>query len=576
MEVLGPIEIKATQKKMRLDLRGVKEHVDQRGQHFGTVTMLWKEGKKRIFTEKLSGLMHAVKDRGDPDKTFGDLKNLTLRTGSHLVCVGKKLGVGVVHGAQAPWQPDPNRQDHLMVVSGWGANAVGRGDTLRTALKAARCNWMKELCNQAMDIGVTITASKMSVSPWLAEETKGRVLQSIREGDQGIIDNVLAKGSGALVDRWLDEVVWKKEKAGNLMARRHGVKDREPIDLSQVPHEVVTCLDAWLAPFERLNHEFGKVDWFVVRRAPWAAKAKAKNDRHKRNENVTVKMIRDIEEACSMKSGLVASTIWKGGRDEWEKDGENIMARVNKGLGRLKVLGFDSEGNGDYYQLGWVREKGLEALVLGPQFFPQELLDVMARDDVYLLGIGIWGDLQTLTGRKIGWRAVDMAVMSSDLPACNHSKPGMAGLMLSLMGVSTEHLKTGNKSYLRKSGWNTATLDWEKIVYAAMDATAPFPAFLSVVIHWMNTYYKGDLYEGGEANWDILLGRILGPLVDRCRRGGSEQDCPMERNMLLQSAALSKSVPVQEEGAVGGIKKRKGKRGSSINRLLNGDWRAFN
>ena len=126
MEVLGPIEIKATQKKMRLDLRGVKEHVDQRGQHFGTVTMLWKEGKKRIFTEKLSGLMHAVKDRGDPDKTFGDLKNLTLRTGSHLVCVGKKLGVGVVHGAQAPWQPDPNRQDHLMVVSGWGANAVGR------------------------------------------------------------------------------------------------------------------------------------------------------------------------------------------------------------------------------------------------------------------------------------------------------------------------------------------------------------------------------------------------------------------------------------------------------------------
>ena len=285
---------------------------------------------------------------------------------------------------------------------------------------------MKELCNQAMDIGVTITASKMSVSPWRAEETKGRVLQSVREGDQGIIDNVLAKGSGALVDRWLDKVVWKKEKAGNLMARRHGVKDLEPINLSQVPHEVVTCLDAWLAPFERLNHEFGKVDWFVVRRAPWAAKAKAKNDRHKRNENVTDKMIRDIEEACSMKSGLVASTIWKGGRDEWEKDGENIMARVNQGLGRLKVLGFDSEGNGDYYQLGWVCEKGLEALVLGPQFFPQELLDVMARDDVYLLGIGIWGDLQTLTGRKIGWRAVDMAVMSSDLPACNHSKPGMA------------------------------------------------------------------------------------------------------------------------------------------------------
>ena len=549
MEVLGPEEIQVAQKKMRINLTGVSDQVDQRGQKFGTVVEVWQEGQRRTFSEILAGVLGDIREkRKEADQVFSLMNNLTLRTGTNLVCVGKKLGVGVVHGAQAPWQPDHNRQDHLMVVSGWGANAVGRGDTLRTALRAARSNWMKELFNQAMDIGVTKTVSEMSVSPWLAQETRGRVIQRIGEGDQATIANVLAKGSGALVDKLLDEAVLKKEKAGSLMARRHGDQDQEPIDLSQVPLEVVNCLDAWLAPFERLRQEFGKAKWFVVRRAPWAAKAKVKNEKHKKNESVTDKMIRDIEGACTMKSGLVANKIWKGGRDEWEKDREEIMARVTKGLGRLKVLGFDAEGsNGEYYQLAWVGEDGLEAVVMGPFFFPQELMEVMARDNVYLLGIGIWEDLKLLSSKRTGWRAVDMAVVASDLPGCNHRKPGMAGLLLSVMGLNTEHLKTGNKSYLRRYGWKTAALDWEKIVYAAMDATAAFPIFFSVLIHWINTYHKGDLYEGGEADWDILLGRILGPLVDRRRRGGSEQDGPMQRNLLLQTAALIKSVPVQED-----------------------------
>ena len=77
-----------------------------------------------------------------------------------------------------------------------------------------------------------------------------------------------------------------------------------------------------------------------------------------------------------------------------------------------------------------------------------------------------------------------------------------------------------------------------------MDATMVFPIRFAIVIHWMHRYDKGDMYEGKDASWKTLLSRILGPLVDRVRRGGSEADGCVARDMLLQTAAHIKSVPL--------------------------------
>jgi hypothetical protein len=53
MEVLGPEEIQVAQKKMRINLTGVSDQVDQRGQKFGTVVEVWQEGQ---LSQKSSSL----------------------------------------------------------------------------------------------------------------------------------------------------------------------------------------------------------------------------------------------------------------------------------------------------------------------------------------------------------------------------------------------------------------------------------------------------------------------------------------------------------------------------------------
>ena len=178
------------------------------------------------------------------------------------------------------------------------------------------------------------------------------------------------------------------------------------------------------------------------------------------------------------------------------------------------------------------------------------------------LGGPVWAYQMT------GWRGVDLSVMSSDLPSANHGKPGMAALILAATGVSVEHLKSGRmKKRLRIDGWNKAELELDKIIYAAMDATMVFPILFVVVIHWMHRYNKGDFYEGMEASWSTLLKRILGPLVDRARRGGSEAESCVKRDMLLQTAANKKSVALQEETSR--------ERSVCCSKSHNLDWRTF-
>ena len=97
------------------------------------------------------------------------------------------------------------------------------------------------------------------------------------------------------------------------------------------------------------------------------------------------RLMESIYEQCSLSSGTSAVSIWKVGEKHWESSKETVLDRVSKGIGRLPVIGLDSEGHGTYYQLGWVGETGLEAAVFGPGFFPQELMVILEDPQVYVV-----------------------------------------------------------------------------------------------------------------------------------------------------------------------------------------------
>ena len=574
MEFYGPEDIKKGQKAMQLDFKNAS--VDPRDMRWSTTDQVWKDGQRKTYGNIIEEILRDIHNESEPSGIYSRLKNLSLRMGRDIVCVGKK--VSGVPGAQASGHLYPSHRagtatTFIVAVGGGTVFAAAKGDGMKATGLAARLRWLDALYCWAIENGVRRVA-KEEGDQWTVEEDIKKVKERMFF-DDGTMDSVIAKGAADVLKDWwdlekpVDPKTMNMEKLLEKMRNRQGLADYEEVDGSLLPEEAKASLEDLLVA-GREKEAFRQADWLVMRRLYKGRKNRNHNSEHKRTEACTAKMIAFLKDTCTLKSGLCADAIWKGGENEWKKDGKDILARVNKAVARLEVLGFDGEGeNNEYFQLAWAGDNGLEAVVLGPKFFPGELIEVMERDNIYILGVAVWEDLFGLTGRRTGWRGVDLSVMSSDLPSANHGKPGMAALILAATGVSVEHLKSGRmKKRLRIDGWNKAELELDKIIYAAMDATMVFPILFVVVIHWMHRYNKGDFYEGMEASWSTLLKRILGPLVDRARRGGSEADGGVKRDMLLQTAAKKKSVAMQGEGT-----SRERSVGGSKSHTL--DWRAF-
>ena len=86
------------------------------------------------------------------------------------------------------------------------------------------------------------------------------------------------------------------------------------------------------------------------------------------------RMVNNIQDRCTYRDGVCCGSLWKGNKHAWEKDGREILDRLIKGVERLRIVGFDSEGNGGvYHQIAWLGEDNVEVLVIGPKFFPTEI-----------------------------------------------------------------------------------------------------------------------------------------------------------------------------------------------------------
>ena len=189
----------------------------------------------------------------------------------------------------------------------------------------------------------------------------------------------------------------------------------------------------------------------------------------------------------------------------------------------------------------------MEVLIVEPRFFPTEIKWLLVHSKVFILGVAVFDDLVSLykdeTTAEL--KTIDLSVLASDLPTNDHSRPGMAGLIKDVLEVDVSHLKKakeGRFKGLRTSGWNRENISEEKILYAALDAVVVFPIFFKVLKHWIGRYEKGDVLNGVEISWDTVLEKILGPLVNRIRKGGSERMECLERDPPFQTAGLTKSI----------------------------------
>ena len=127
--------------------------------------------------------------------------------------------------------------------------------------------------------------------------------------------------------------------------------------------------------------------------------------------------------------------------------------------------------------------------------------------------------------------------------------PGMASLIFDSVAVDVSHLKKAKEGPfkgLRAFGWNKPNISDQKIFYTALDAVMVFPVFYKVLKHWLCRYNKGDILNGEDVSWDSILSKILSPLKNRIRRGGSERFASVERDPLLQTSGISKSIHASE------------------------------
>ena len=520
MEVIGPQEIENIQQTMHLNFSDLE--IDCGGNQWDGLVKVWEDGRKSTFIELMTSILSDYESgKENRQDSFARLKNLSLRIGSDIVCLYKVTEP--VGGAQAPWDIyrygyDSDGRVWAVIVYAANTFALALGNDLKKTAQAARVKWVHELRNRALKDGMKSSDSKNTLQ-------------------------LLSEGSHAVVQDFFDSV--NKDRLLRFLKQDDRNENLVPIFPTLVPEGATTLLEGSVDD-PTLSTKLKETGWMVVRRLN-KSKRRNRNVAYKLTEQTTRDMIASVEMQCLLTSGLCASKIFIGGKQEWEQDSSCMLARVNDGVGRLGILGFSSRG--EYYQLAWVGDKGIEAALIGPCFFPEELKLVMGRQDVYIVGMSVWDALEKLTGRKTGWKAMDPSVITRDLPNASSEKTSFAALVFAATGVDIGYLKEAKAGIFRmiKFRWNKARLTKRQTVWGVLDVTLMFPIIFHLILHWMHRYSSSDFYKGSKACWGSLLEKILGPVVDRTRKLTEMPEDPSNcRDVLLQSAAFAQSVSVVE------------------------------
>ena len=537
MEFFGQSRIRKIQEKLFLDFG--KKRCDAMSSTGKTVNEVWNNTKHATFKGLLRDILRESLTSEATLDRFSEIKNIAIRKGFDIIQLSK---TDIKTPCLQRSSNTKTSRTHFNAVVGCGnIFFASEGIDVKSALKDARLGFINKLCSIVIESSAAMY-QQYNTNIINIDESNSR-------------DIVLDQASVLLMDALFAN---QTDELCKLMKMGHGTPFAECIEESLVPQEAKDAV--------AIHKSGSKGKWFIIRRVSKAVK-------HKKNTNFKIKeqsfddLFSSIEERCTIDSGILIDGMWKGGEDQWSKDGQKLLQRINDGIKRMGILGFDGEGNGAYWQLAWLGENGIEALVLGPNFFPDELVKILKLPNVYILGVAVWEDVAGLSAESTGFKTVDLSILASDMPSFNKDKPGMASIFLDCTGVDISHLKKCNKGPLkglRYEGWNNVNLSDVKVLYAALDAVVVFPVLYKVLQHWRFRYRTSESIQVDDISWDWVLRTVLGPLVNRIRidgKKGYERGCEA-RDPLHQTAGLLGSMHVSDV-----CYSRKGKGKKQINKF---------
>ena len=507
MEFIGESRIRLAQKSLGVDFASKSESaMAELGK---TLLHLWQTSKIDMFLETSKIILCEKIAGGSYVKCFSELKNLAIRHGYDIISLAKTT-------SKAPClernKKTVSKIDYHVVVGCGNLFKIGKGDDIRSAIDDAKSRWVDALVSSIVEY---VEAGKMD------------------EAARKTMDVLLS-----------DET----QEMSQLMKMGPGLSLIEEVNSSEVP----------MKAREALRKVSGI--WYIIRRTRNSKKSSSNLGFKERGIKIE-DLFLEIREKCILSNGLAAQCMWKGNEEAWHKDGGELLKRISEGIEKFGVVGLDSEGGGIWIQLSWLGVYGAEAIIMGPNFFPKDLVEVLHCKGVYILGVAVWEDLMFLLDDPMDCKSVDLSVLVSDLPSSNLNRPGMASIVLDATGVDLSHLK---KSSIRYKGWDNKSLSDEKLLYAAMDVTLVFPILYKVLEHWRHRYSKGNLIEDKVLSWNSLLSVILDPLVNRRRVDGRNLES-LKRDPLMQTVGLFRSIHVSEH--VPTSRKKKG--------MHNLNWHSF-
>ena len=292
------------------------------------------------------------------------------------------------------------------------------------------------------------------------------------------------------------------------------------IDVSVLPQSAVDI-------FGNIEtEELSSISWKLSLRARKRTmrdkdKGKAQHDKVRKEEigRKLIDMMFEVKPSTIIERGVGIENLWVGGEIEWEINGEELMERAWKGIDMWPFIGLDCEGGGIWYQISWYGENGVEVVILGPSFFPSEMMELLEAKSNYVLGKNVHDELKFILDSKSGWNGIDLAVLTRDLKKSDHLHNSLGAMIGSATGQSFDKIKNPKKydhrdrmkfGYIRALNWDRK-LDGLQYTYAAFDVIAPH----IIMYDYMCELVYIEELESRFKSFKDYLHHFLNKLVDR-------------------------------------------------------------